>query len=128
MEIRVNKEQISHIEIYDTHIGVKSYWNNYIPYIWMEADYFKFLWLFKTPFKNYKEGFYRDSKRKRISNDTPCEVDDERELVVGDYIWTKPHIQIFCGKYKIKSIYFEDLKSAKTYCDKKFSNVNVTLK
>ena len=47
-ETRINPEEVSHIEICDTHKGRKVYYNGYTDYIWMEADYFKFLWLFKT--------------------------------------------------------------------------------
>jgi len=125
-ELRINQNKVSHIEIYDETKGVISYWNGNINYVWMEADYFKFLWIFKTKLLNYSEGYYRNSKRKWITNDTPIELKNHH-FVKDKFVYTLPRIKIYLGSKLIEEMYFESLKSAKDYCRENFPNAKLMI-
>jgi hypothetical protein len=121
METRINPQQVSHIQIYDECKGVR-YQYQTIEYVWMEEDSFLFLWFYKV--LNYPAGFYRDCKRRYISNDTPLEL-EHWHFVRDNYVWSKPKVEIFVGEKRIKTEYFESLEQAKEYCDTNFKEVNV---
>jgi hypothetical protein len=120
-EVRINPQQVSHIQIYDECKGVR-YLFGTIDYVWMEEDSFLFLWFYKI--LNYPAGFYRNCKRKSISNDTPLEL-EHWHFVRDNCIWSRPKIEIFAGGKQIKTEYFESIEQAKEYCDKNFKEVNV---
>lgn len=127
METRINPNQVSHITISDAKKGREYYWYGHVDYVWMEAEYFKFLWLFKTPFKNYEEGYYRNCKRKWISNDTPTELRKSEYTLLGE-IYTLPKVLIFSGEKEIKRRYFETIEEAKELATSNFPNCNVIIK
>lgn len=99
-QLRINKDLVTYIKVYNTLEGILSYWNGSIKYIQMEANYFKFLWFIKTPILNYPEGIYRNCKRKWVVNDTPTTL-LKNEYIFADKLFTKPKIEIFAQE-KIK--------------------------
>lgn len=126
-EKKINPNNVSHIEIYDTHKGRESYWNDYVDYIWMEADYFKFLWLFKISSIGYKAGYYKNCKREWLSNDEPVGLRKQEYTLLGE-IHTYPKMIVYSGGYKITEEYYESVEEIYKICDEKFPNVNVILK
>lgn len=120
----INKDIVSHIRVFNNTKGRLCKWRGTLEYVWMDTDYFKFLWLFKTPILNYPAGFYRNSKRRWVVNDAPTELRDG-EYVFNNAIWTKPRIEIYAGDHLIKTMYFENRHDALEFCGEKFSNVNI---
>ena len=123
-ETRINPNQVSHITICDAKKGREYYWNGYVDYVWMEAEYFKFLWLFKTSFKNYEAGYYKNYKRAWITNDTPTELRKSEYTLLGE-VYTLPRVSIFAGGKEIKNRYFETLEQVKEWVTLNFNNCNV---
>lgn len=122
-ETRINPNQVSHITIYDECKGVR-YQYQTIDYVWMEEDSFLFLWFYKI--LNYPAGFYRNCKRKWISNDTPLEIEDWH-FVRDNCIWSRPKIEIFCAEKRIKIKYFKSIEQAKKWVTSNFPNCNVII-
>jgi hypothetical protein len=121
----INKAQISYVICHKATEGIRVWGNEFAKRIWMEAEYFKFLWLFKTPLENYGCGYYKDCKRKWITNDTPHEIDGERQFVLGDSIYTHPHIQVFCGAEIIHTEYFKSYRDLEEHIKDNYSNCSI---
>ena len=125
-ETRINPEQVSHIYIKDNRKGREYFWNGYMYYIWMEAEYFKFLWLFKTKSINYVAGYYKDCKRHWLGNDTAVELKYREFDLLGE-VYTKPCVSIFCAEKRIKTEYFDTVEQAKEWTSNNFPNCNVII-
>lgn len=123
MEIRINPNQVSHIKIYDKCKGVR-YQYQTIDYVWMEEDSFLFLWFYKI--LNYPAGFYRNCKRRYISNGMPLELEDWH-FVRDNCIWSRPKVEIFSAEKRIKDRYFKTIEQAKEWVTENFSNCNVII-
>ena len=121
----INKEQVSHILVFNKKEGAVSAWGRFKKHVWMEADYSKFLWFIKTSILNYAPGFYEDKKRAYISNDTPLELDPKKHFVLNNSVWTKPHIDIYVGKDLIHTEYFENYPEMSRHLSDKYPNVNI---
>ena len=126
METRINPKQVSHIEICDAHKGIHCYWGGYADVVWMEADYFKFFWLFKTKSINYVAGYYKDCKRHWLGNDTAIDLKDREYDLLGE-VYTKPSISIFCAEKRIKTEYFDTIEQAKEWTSNNFPNCSVII-
>ena len=125
-ETRINSEQVSYITIKNTCKGRKVYYNGYTDYIWMEADYFKFLWLFKTKYVNYVAGYYKNQKREWLVNGHATELRGGEYDLLGE-VYTKPCVSIFCAEKRIKTEYFDTIEQAKEWTSNNFPNCNVII-
>lgn len=121
----INKENISHIILIDAKKGVKYPWGNNIEYVWMEAEYFKFLWLFKTPIENYKQGYYKNRKREWLDNSEPLELNRKKHYVLQGFVHTFPHIEIYLGKDLIHTEFFSTFEEAEKHIKDNYSNCNI---
>ncbi len=128
MEIRINPQNVSHIEIYKAHKGREGwYMGGYGNLTWQPKKYFKFLWLFKTNLLHYEEGYYYDNWERSWYYDTPYEIKESEYSLLGE-IYTKPKLVIYSGGKEIYREYFEDLEKIKQLCNEKFPHCNVILK
>lgn len=123
-ELRLNKEQVSHIKITDKHKGIESFWNGYLEYDYRPTSYFYFLWVFKSV--HAKAGYYRKGYKQNSWTSYIEEIPESCFDLNGE-LWSRCKIEIFSGETKIKTIYFKDINTAKKYCDKNFNNVNIIL-
>lgn len=121
----INKEQVSHIVVFDIKEGAVSGWGRFKKHVWMKADYFKFLWFIKTPFLNYEEGFYEDRKRAYITNDVPLKLDPIKHYTLLDSVYTYFHINIYVGKDLIHTEYFTNYPEMSRHLSDKYPNVNI---
>ena len=116
MELRINKDAVSHIKIYDFYKT---------DYIWCDKKPIKFLGIFNDG--EYREGYWR---RGEQSHWNWC-MDEEylNDYVVEEGVLIeKPRIKIFTGEHVIKHKYFDSLEAAQKYCKGKFPNVTVIFK
>lgn len=124
MELRINKDQVSHIEIYDftnkkcyTTRGLKPY------------EYFpdrEIKWLFGLiPIKTLKAGWYCEGSYYSLE-----EVENHSKFkgIVGGSLLRKPNIDIYRGGSLLKTKYFDSLEQAQKYCKSKFPNINIIFK
>lgn len=133
MELRINKDKVSHIKIFDVRRGVQEeYWNNkyykLLPKTRKREWFFIFTWM-----ETYEEAYYRNGEYDKDDMFTSGydfytkeEVGDlEGVFIDGDELYTKPIIKIYSNDYLLKSKFFDTLDEAKSYCDNNFPNVNV---
>ena len=121
----INKEQISHLTVFKETEGVHSFWNGYLKHVWMETDYFKFLWLFKTSWVNYEKGFYRNFKRSWMSNNTPFKINEKQHFVKNNSVWTYSFIYIFSAGKEIHKEYFKTYKELEKHIKENYNNCTI---
>lgn len=134
-ELRINKDRVSHIEIYDTIKGIQKSGhviNNSYELLPRKEERIKYF----IPFFNetliypeayYKNGVYELSDYWTYSY-TKEEINDIRGLYIsGIDVWTKVFVKIYAGSHMIKSLYFDNIEEAKKYCEDNFPNVNIII-
>ena len=121
----INKDQVSHILIFNEKEGIKTYSGGFSKRVWMPTEYFKILWFIKTPLENYEEGFYKDRKREWIINDEPFELDKERHFIKDNNIWSFPHIEVYSGKDLIHREYFTKFATLEQHVNYNYPNCKI---
>ena len=121
----INKEQVSHLLVYDEQIGAKTSWGNIVKHVWMEAEYFKLLWFIETPIKNYEKGYYKDRKREWMCNDTPLKLEEYKHLVKDKHVYTRPHIEIYLGKDLLHREYFYTFVELEQHVKDNYKNCTI---
>jgi len=121
MELRINKDQVSHIKIYDF-TNKKCYKiRGSKPYEYFSDREIK--WLFGLiPIKTLKAGWYCEESyysSKKVENNRKL-----KGIIGGELLW-RPKICIYKGECLLKTKYFESIEEAQKYCKGKFPNVNV---
>ncbi len=133
MELRINKDTVTHIEIYDVRKGIQQTGNvrndsyELLPYKKERIKYF-------IPFFNktiiYPKGYYRNGiyelSEYSSYHYTEKKIENMKGIFVfGLDVFTKPFVKIYVGNTLIKSMYFDFIDEAQSFCNKKFPNVNV---
>lgn len=127
MELRINKDKVSHIRVYDEIRGI---WGD--PFIKLPATK-KFWWFFIFfGWEKYKEAYYKNGSYSSngilINSLTENQLEEYDLFSKDNEIYQKPKVEIFSGNHKIKLIIFDTYKEARSYCSEMFSNVNVIIK
>lgn len=115
METRINSKTVSHIDIYDLEAT---------GYIWCDEIKEKKVFFNLISLNDaYEEGYWYNGYQGFFGE----KLDKSKNYMrnVNGEIYFIPHISIFCGQEKIKTIYFETFEEAKEYCDKNYGEVNV---
>lgn len=121
----INSSNVTHIVVNKETEGIETCHGGFVKRVYMEAEYFHFLWFFKTSLKNYEEGFYRDCKRKWISNDTPFEINNKKQFIRDNSVWTFPFIQVFCGKDIIHTEYFKTYQELEQHVKDNYNHCTI---
>ncbi len=126
-ETRLDTSKVTHIKITDSFNGIDTGWG-VKQYKYCEAKYTKFLW---WSYLNYKEGFWKDGKQYSSCITPMYEMEEifknEKHLVHDFWVHTKASVKVFVGEEKIRELFFDNLLSAKRYCDINFHNVNFVI-
>lgn len=123
-EIRLDKSKVTHIVIKDSFKGIDTGWGVY-QYSYCEAKYAKFLW---WRFLTHDAGYWRDGEQE-LRRICPFYEEDEvaqdpMYVVKWGCVYSKISVSIFIGKKVTKELFFDDLESARRFCDNNFHNVN----
>jgi|694.fasta_scaffold04517_44 hypothetical protein len=124
-EIRLDASKVTHVKIKDSFKGINNGWG-VKQYKYCEAKYFNFLW---RKYLEHEAGYWRDGKQKpnRLSPmyDGEEVQKDPMYLVCDGWVYTKAELIIYVGAKEIKSLYFNNIETAKTYCNINFQNLNI---
>jgi hypothetical protein len=119
----INKQQISHIIVFNETEGVWSYWGYWAKLLFVPYRKHKW-WEFD---KETKEGFYEDGY-KGVSNifRTKERIEKSKEhFVKGNSVWTHPFIQIFCGKDLIHQEYFTTFAELEKHLEDNYKDFDI---
>jgi hypothetical protein len=113
-ELRINKDLVTHIKIYD--LEYSGYY--YLPEIKVKT------WWGGTKVKQ-EEGIYKKYRDWWIERKYSVEYfEKEYKFVrIKDKYYEPIHIMIFAGETKLKYKRFNSLQEAKEYCDREFPNI-----
>lgn len=135
MEIRINKDQVTHIKIYDSVKGA------YLSSISGEGNTITFSLLpekkisrwakFWTGLDKLEEGYYRDGKYKFperfkttfISKDKVGR--NKRYKNVDGELWENIEVEIYNSKTMMKRLWFSSMEEAKGFCSSNLPNVDL---
>jgi len=136
MELRINKDQISHIRIYDEIQGAtltNMFGSSVHPFIYMPEKKLSWWITAYSGLKKLEAGYYKEGnqtlpdryKRTFFSEE---EINNSSVYFVRDNeIWEKVEAEIYASGKIIKSLRFDSLKEAKDFCTEHFPNVNIIL-
>lgn len=114
VELRINKDLVTHIKIHD--------WKKSHYYFKPALTTTYFFGLYK---ETEREGYYLKGDRFEWFEFTVDEVKKAIDVVdKNEVLWYKPKIEIFTQKEKIKTFYFNTVEQAKDFCNTNFPNVN----
>lgn len=114
-EIRINKELITHIEIYPA---------EKTDYIWCDELPSSKALFGLVSYGGYKEGWYDDGKYWKYRLTTE---DFEGLVEIDDSIWSLPFLRVFCGNTVVHGKHYENLETIQEICEKYFPHVNIKL-
>lgn len=120
-QLKINKDKITHIELYDFEdLGYE--WVNYV---------YKPNWLERLlgSKKENHSGYYRNGvySYARFKYGLHYEEVKQGEIDKRGKLYEKPKAIIFIEKYVLRVRYFESYKEALDFCKKEFPNVNYIL-
>jgi hypothetical protein len=126
-ELRLDKSKVTHIKIIDSVKGIDTGWG-VKQYKDCEAIYANILW---WRYLNYEAGYWKNGKQYSSCVSPIYDKDEinnnEKYFVQDGWVFTKVKVIVFIGEEAIKFIYFNDMDSAKKYCDFNFSDVNFVI-
>ena len=122
MELRINKDTVSHIKIHDFYETKYRFKNVYV-----QKHFFGIFG--KT---EYPEGYWQKGEQRSWNLDMGYfylkDSIDHKFVDRNGTLYEKPEIEIFCGEKRIKRKFFESFEEAQKYCKGKFPNVTVIFK
>ena len=118
----INKDQVSHIEIFNETKGVWFKWGGwtdlyYVPY--RKPTYWKFD-------EGIEEGYYENHNSRFSHFLSKEEVEESNKFFVRDgEVWTYPFILIFCGKDLIHKEYFTKFATLEQHVNYSYPNCKI---
>lgn len=117
-ELRINKDLVSHIRIYDLEKTINYYkaetTKKYFFGLFKETEHEGYYWK-----AGYAMEYYEYSIEDIQNSKTYVDIDG--------ILWRNPRIEIFAGKEMIKRKHFKTVDEAKNYATHKFPNVNIKI-
>jgi len=121
----INKNQVSHIVVFEEREGVWCSWGYWAKLIYLKGKP-KSFWN-----EGVKEGYYengRNSSFNMFRSKEAIEKKSNEVFVVGDSVWTRSFIQIFCGKSLIHEEYFVSYLELQKHLEENYSEINIKYK
>ena len=125
--LKINPDSVTHVKIFSKREGVRTNYQGNVKLLYLNEKK-KWHLMSSYPAGYYENGKYSDTGWSIYR--TPLDIAEmgDKIEIVGDTIFTKEHVEIYCGVKLVHIEYFDSYDELNSHLSNNYPNVKITYK